>query len=520
MLLLIHPPVMKPCEPPAGIAKIAGVLNHFGVRVKLLDANIEGLLYLVKTPVKPTDTWTKRASRNVSSNLASIKSFPIYQNLDRYKRAVNDLNHLVGVVAHAKGARLSLTNFQDQKLSPVRSAELITAAEHSEENPFFPYFKARLLKIMEHDQPAMVGFSLNYLSQALCTFAMAGWLRRKFPGLKLILGGGLVTSWVKRPEWKNPFNGLIDHLIPGPGEYPLLSLLGLTYTKNFTGLPDFTNLPLGDYLSPGLILPYSASSGCYWNRCSFCPEKAEGNPYVPVSVDKVFTDLHALGKQTKPVLIHFLDNALSPKLLTALSSHPLPVPWYGFARVTSQLSDLDFCRALKQSGCVMLKLGLESGEQNVLDSLHKGIDLKEASQALKTLKRAGIAAYVYLIFGTIAENYVAAKKTRDFVVMHHKEIDFLNLAVFDLPVYGPEVEQVTAKQFYDGDLSLYTDFSHPQGWNRQQVREFLDKDFTRHPAIASIIRKDAPFFTSNHAPFFVIKSQRTVNSNFSLPYKG
>ena len=41
MLLLIHPPVMKPCEPPAGIAKIGGVLNHFGVRVKLLDANLK-----------------------------------------------------------------------------------------------------------------------------------------------------------------------------------------------------------------------------------------------------------------------------------------------------------------------------------------------------------------------------------------------------------------------------------------------------------------------------------------------
>ena len=520
MLLLIHPPVMKPCEPPAGIAKIAGVLKHFGVRVALLDANIEGLNHLLGSPVKLTDTWTKRAARNFLNNLASIKSFPVYQNLDRYKRAVNDLNHLVEVVGLAKGVRLSLANFQDQKLSPVKSNDLITAAERSEENPFSPYFKARLLEIVEHDQPAMIGFSLNYLSQALCTFAMAGWLKREFPGLKLILGGGLVTSWIKRPDWENPFKGLIDHLIPGPGEYPLLSLLGVEGTKNISGLPDYTQLPLDDYLSPKLILPYSASSGCYWNRCSFCPERAEGNPYVPVSVDKVFTHLHALVKQTKPVLIHFLDNALSPRLLTALSSHPLPAPWYGFARFTSQLCDLDFCRALKQSGCVMLKLGLESGDQNVLDSLHKGIDLKEASQALKTLKTAGIATCVYLIFGTLFENRTSAKKTLDFVVMHHKEIDFLNLAVFNLPVYGPEVGQVAAKQFYDGDLSLYTDFFHPQGWNRIQVREFLDKEFTRHPAIACILRREPPFFTSNHAPFFVIKSQGPVNSNFSLPYKG
>lgn len=167
----------------------------------------------------------------------------------------------------------------------------------------------------------------------------------------------------------------------------------------------------------------------------------------------------------------------------------------------------------------MLKLGLESGDQKVLDSLHKGINLQEASQALKTLKKAGIATYVYLIFGTVAENLSSAKKTRNFVVKHCEYIDFLNLAIFNLPVYGPEVEKVETK-FYEGDLSLYTDFFHPQNWNRIQVREFLDKEFTRHPAIASIVRKEPPLFTSNHAPFFVIKDQCPVPSVFSLPYKG
>ena len=308
------------------------------------------MIHLLKTPVEPKDTWTKRASRNFSTNLASVKSFPVYQNLDRYKRVVNELNHLLGVVAHAKGARLSLTNYQDQKNSPVKSNELIKSAEQPAKNSFSTYFKARLLEIVEHDQPSVVGFSLNHLSQAICTFAMVGLLKRKFPRLKLILGGGLVTSWVKKPSWKNPFNGLIDHLIPGPGEYPLLSLIGIRGNKKSYCLPDYASLPLRKYLSPGLILPYSASSGCYWNKCSFCPERAEGNSYVPVPVDKVLTDLHELVKQTKPVLIHFLDNSLSPALLNALSSHPLPVPWYGFTRITPHFTDLDFCRALKHPG--------------------------------------------------------------------------------------------------------------------------------------------------------------------------
>ncbi len=48
----------------------------------------------------------------------------------------------------------------------------------------------------------------------------------------------------------------------------------------------------------------------------------------------------------------------------------------------------------------MLKLGIESGDQEVLDRLNKGIDLPTASAVLKSLKKAGIATYVYLLFGT------------------------------------------------------------------------------------------------------------------------
>ncbi len=69
--------------------------------------------------------------------------------------------------------------------------------------------------------------------------------------------------------------------------------------------------------------------------------------------------------------------------MRAMTDHPPGVPWYGFVRITRHLADLDFCRALKRSGCVMLKLGLESGDQHVLDSLQKGVDLEEASRALK-----------------------------------------------------------------------------------------------------------------------------------------
>ena len=188
-----------------------------------------------------------------------------------------------------------------------------------------------------------------------------------------------------------------------------------------------------------------------------------------------------------------------------IAAHPPGVPWYGFARISRHLADPDFCRSLRESGCVMLQLGLESGDQSVLDEMQKGIDLGMASQALKALKQAGIATYVYLLFGTPMETMAGARKTLEFTVRHHDEIRFLNLALFNQPVFGQEAPKMITKEFYEGDLTLYTNFLHPRGWNRNLVRQFLDKEFKRHPAIAPILRRDPPLFTSNHAPFFVME---------------
>jgi len=543
-MILIHPPVAKSCEPPAGIAKLCGALDHQGISNTILDANLEGLLNLLKTPPGSSDTWTSRALRHLPGHLDSLKSWDAYRNEDRYRRAIKDLNRLLEMTSRSSRVRISLANYQHEELSPARSTDLVRAAENPEDNLFYPYFKKKLMGLLESEQPSIVGFSMNYLSQALSTFAMIGFLRRECPEVKLTLGGGLVTSWMRRPHWQNPFEGLVDHLVAGPGEAPLLLLMGVNPVRNSGGAlnppgiilkcdppagqwdiisngvkglngcsergfgndpytPSYDSFPLKDYFAPGPILPYSASSGCYWNRCSFCPERAEGNSYHAIPVGEVVSDLLSLVDRHKPVLIHLLDNAISPSLMKAISEHPLGVPWYGFARITHHLTNPDFCFALKRSGCVMLKLGLESGDQTVLDDLQKGIDLEEASSALKNLKNAGIATYVYLLFGTPVEALTEARRTLAFVVKHHDCIGFLNLAIFNMPIYGAEAQQMETETFYEGDLSLYTGFDHPKGWSRPLIRQFLDKEFKRHPAIASIVRRDPPVFTSNHAPFFV-----------------
>ncbi len=505
-MLLIYPPVVKPCEPPAGLAKLAGALRSQGVTCTVVDANAEGLLSLLSgkgIPDAALDTWTRRAGNRLEDHLSDLRDWRGYKNRDRYARAIRDLNRVLEYSAGRKaGASLTLANYEEKDLSPLCSGDLLKAASLPEANPFYPYFSTRLSGLLESLSPSRVGFSLNFLSQALCTFAMMGFLRREYPSVKIVLGGGLVTSWMSSPDWRNPFSGLVDDIIAGAGEEPLLELLGSSLdNQDFS--PDYDDFPSDLYLSPGFILPYSASRGCYWRRCAFCPEKAEGQPYSVIPVGQVISQLQELVRKHRPVLIHLLDNALSPALLDALTKTPPGAPWYGFVRITERLADPEFCRSLKRSGCTLLKLGLESGDQEVLDALSKGISLTTASRALKSLKEAGIASYVYLLFGTPAESQASAEKTLSFVAEHAPFIDFLNVAVFNLPAWGAEASLLETRLFYPGDLSLYRDFVHPLGWDRLRVRHFLDRKFKRHPAVKDILLRDPPLFTSNHAPFFI-----------------
>ncbi len=502
-MLLIHSPVSKPGEPPPGLARLAFALKSNGVGCRVWDANLEGLLYLLERPVAASDTWSRRAAAHVTENLSALRSPTICESLDRYKRAVMDINRLVHKTGRKTGSHITLANYVDARFSPVRSKDLLRAARAFDENPFYPFFRNRLAELIGNDHPELIGFSVNFMSQAVCAFAMAGFVKKNWPDIQIIMGGGLVTSWMNIKGFMDPFYPVVDDLIGGPGEDALLSITGHTDTQAVSQAGvDYADFPLDAYLSPGRVIPYMTSRGCYWQKCRFCPEKFERTRYQVFDRPSIGFDLSRLRLETSPALIHFVDNALSPAFLNYIVNNPPGVRWYGFVRITRHLTDPDFVHGLKDSGCAMLKLGIESGVQDVLDSLNKGISIETVSRALRTIRAAGIAVYGYLLFGTPAETYEKARQTLAFTLAHADCIDFLNLAIFNLPVGSPEAEHLQTVDFYPGDLSLYREFAHPNGWNRNVARRFLEREFKRSAPIRGIIKKEPPFFTSNHAPFF------------------
>ena len=472
-----------------------------------MDLNIEAMTDLLGQDIPAEDTWTRRAKAGSAKNLAALRSRSLYAAFDRYKRAAADINRLLQAAGRQKGVNLSLSNYGDPRFLPVRSQDLAAAARAFESNLFYPFFEKRISEAFGRRVPDIVGISVNFMSQAICASAIAGYIRKRFPATRIVFGGGLVTSWKMIPGFSNPLEGIVDDLVAGPGENALKILSGVSETYGngdpCPGFPyDYDVSNPGQYLSPLAILSVSASHGCYWRKCLFCPERAEKNPYRPYPPQMFNRYLRGLNREPGSALIHFTDNTLSPRMLKHLADHPPGFPWYGFARITPHLADAQFAGRLAESGCVMLQLGIESGDQGVLDAMGKGTTVSTISMALKTLGTAGISVYGYLLFGTPAENEKSALKTRDFILAHAEYIDFLNLAVFNLPAHDGLVKTLETRSFYQGDLSLYREFIHPQGWGRDRIRTFLEKTFKSEAPIKTIINNDPPFFTSHHAPFF------------------
>ena len=517
-MLLIYPPAARSAEPPLGIARLAAYLRSRGLEASCLDLCQEGVDYLLGLPAPPgspgDSPWTRGAIKRREHDLELLRGGRAFENPDRYRRTVLDLNQALKALSAPSGAEAGLADYRDARLSPLRRADLLEAAARFDDNVFFPLFSRRIEEELAATGARVVGISLCYLSQAICAFAIAGYLRKASPDTRIVLGGGLVTSWLAQGTLspRELFGGLIDALVGGKGEEGLVEALGrlglpagappgTAVSRIASAAPDFSELASLGYLSPTLVAPYNFSWGCPWRRCAFCPEKAEGAPYAGLRVEDAMRELAMVVERASPGLLHFTDNEVAPLYLKALAASPPGLPWYGFARFGPELADPAFCRALAASGCRMLQLGLESGDQSVLDALDKGTRLDEIDRAFDGLAEAGVTTFVYLLFGTPAEDRDAALRTRDFVAARADRIGFLNVAIFNLPAASEEASRLDTRVFYEGELSLYRDFRHPAGWDRSAVRAFLARDFETEPAIAAILNRNPPIFTSSHAAF-------------------
>ncbi|MDA3811616.1 MAG: radical SAM protein [Spirochaetaceae bacterium] len=501
-MILFHPPQVRNCEPPVALAHLAGALQAAGEPVCIVDGALEAFHWLsYQRPGDPSDLQAKRVRRNRDSIVNLQNSI---HSRDKYIKAISDIKLLVSTSfpVMESGIRISPVDYQDPQLSPLKSSDLIKSRNNPEQNLFYPWFSERLKGIFENKEHKHIGISIGYLSQALTGLAICGWIKKEYPQIRVQLGGSLINSWLRGPSDMTFLFEMADNISRGKGEEDMVWFAGREFKGS--GKPEFFDLydrtAENDYITPRRILPYSASTGCSWQRCTFCSETWEKNPYCEKSAKTVTGHLTQLSEQYKPALIHLCDSEINPALLQALLYHPPGPDWYGFSRFLREMTDIKYCRDLYKSGCRMLCLGLESGDQEILNKLKKGILLERVSPILRNLRESGILTYIYIMFGTPSENKDAAYRTKDFIFNHSNCINYLNASVFNMPIGSMEAKDVKTMDFYRGDLSLYTDFIHPSDWNRGTIRTFIDKEFRE------ILKRTPPVFTSSHAPFMPVET--------------
>jgi hypothetical protein len=519
-VLLLQPPAIKPAGPPLGLAVLLGYLCRQGIEAQALDANLAAYRYLLQperlTALAPGSAGTalRRALKHVARSWSLLTSPAACRSFARYQSAVQHLNTALGVYRGLSGdERLTLGDYRHGGRSEFSLGDLQQFAAGESSTLFGGYFAEDLLPEIVARKPRLIAVSINYRHQLLPAFELAGMLRRALPGVKLVAGGGMLTSWRAEVEQARDALTPFDHLVFGPGEEALLQLARGGNAPEFflegsTCLsfePDFSGLPASAYLSPEPVLPVTASRGCYWQGCLFCPEAVTPtHPYrscVPAEVPDL---LLTLAERWQVRHFHFTDNALPVPVLQSLAARREELAglfWYGFVRFEAALAEPQFADQLAAAGCRMLQLGLESGSQTVLDHLGKGTSVTTAAAVLDALRQAGIATYVYVMFGVPGEMEEDRRATLRFLEEHADAIGYLNLAIMNLPHRSELAVGRDATVEPEGERGLYLTGAAEQQ-RRSDARRFIQQELLASPAIRSIVNRTPPLFTSEHAFFF------------------
>jgi radical SAM superfamily enzyme YgiQ (UPF0313 family) len=143
--------------------------------------------------------------------------------------------------------------------------------------------------------------------------------------------------------------------------------------------------------------------GCYWRRGAFCDTSLEYIArFAPSVPDALFDHLHAQSRTTGQRGVHFVDEAMPVGHLLRFGLANLragrPLVFWGNARLEGRFGE-DACALLAEAGLIGLSFGLEMATESGLEKTRKGIDLASIVASLAALKRNGILAHAYLIYG-------------------------------------------------------------------------------------------------------------------------
>jgi len=189
--------------------------------------------------------------------------------------------------------------------------------------------------------------------------------------------------------------------------------------------PDREVVPIGKYQTAqyqGKKGTFMLSSrGCPY-RCTFClwPGTMVGRDFRSRDPEAVVNEMEYLVKEHGVDDIYFDDDTMTIdrerllKICRLIQERDLKVHWISMGRVDTV--DEELLTEMRKAGCDNLYLGVESGSEEILKRLKKGITLDQVVKAFRTARKAGIKTQAFFMMGGPGETRDTLKETIDFAV--------------------------------------------------------------------------------------------------------
>jgi anaerobic magnesium-protoporphyrin IX monomethyl ester cyclase len=244
-------------------------------------------------------------------------------------------------------------------------------------------------------------------------------------------------DFVIRGEGEQTFADLVNHL--QGNKTGLEKVSGLTYRKeecvrsnDYRSLiadldtlpfPAFHLLPLDKYrIHPPFgrrkpILPIITSRGCPY-RCLFCSKSVFGKKYRVNSPNYVISEIQSLIERFGVREIKFYDDSFTLnrkrvlEICRLLKENKIDIQWTCETRVN--LVDRDLLAVMKEAGCYMIEYGVESGVQDILNTLKKDVTVNQVHDSFKLTHDAGIETVAYFMIGSPGESVRTIEETISF----------------------------------------------------------------------------------------------------------
>jgi radical SAM superfamily enzyme YgiQ (UPF0313 family) len=204
------------------------------------------------------------------------------------------------------------------------------------------------------------------------------------------------------------------------------------------------------------------SRGCPYH-CAFClwPQSMYGHQQRFRSLDNVLSEIQQLVGRYGLKEINIDDGTFTTRknrvieFCQRLRDEKIKIIWTCNGRVDN--IDDEMLSEMKASGCKMIRLGVESGSQEVLNKIKKGLTLKQIEDGVKLVKKHGIQALGGFMFGfpydskeTVEQTLAFAKKISPDQVQFSINMCYPGTSLYE---FAKDNNLLLAKNFKEFDMT-------------------------------------------------------------------